>query len=369
MSVPLDIELVKAQKRVTDFLSKLKILGGPTKSTSVASIQKWLKHVHIGIPPLDKALRSLRVEKTHGYLTFSGRPSGALYTMFRAADLGGIIKLSMLKIPIRASEQLMFDKLMARNPEKLAREISEAVAAARSKHLGLTTRAVPLEKIPSKSKGILKSFVDSTTTSGSRSKRYTTGSACWMITTRNSKKFYCRIRQYSCHNPEGRQCDGAYSNLYNVTLVIMAIVELPDDDKRKQDLADETGHNVRLLDNFMKEMINDQFDTLKAFVKRLKDKNQLPTVDVCGSKHRHIENSEIPMCRMCNSSADPKSTEYSDPKQYPENISFHCIPGDGAKWDKVDEATVIWNSLKLAVGNPCAAIRDKRTRGSFSVSK
>ncbi|KAI5630620.1 pif-5-2 [Venturia canescens] len=369
MSIPLDIELKKAQKRVTDFLSKLKILGGPTKSTSVASIEKWLKHVYIGIPSLDKALRSLRVEKTQGYLTFNGTPSGALYTMFRAADLGGIIKLSMLKIPIRASEQLMFDKLMAGNPEKLAREINEAVTAARSKHPGLNTRAVALEKIPRESKSALKSFMLSATTSGSHSvHRYTTGSACWMITIRNLKETYCKVRQYSCHNPGGLSCDdGAHSDQYNVTLVIMAIVELPDDDKRKRDLADETGHNVRKLDNFMKKMINDQFHTVKAFVKRLKDKNQLPTVNVCGLQHRQIENSEIPMCRMCNSSVDPKSTEYSDREQYPKNIRFQCTPDP--KSEILNLTPTIWDSLKNAVGNPFAEIRTRREHGCFGLSR
>nr|AJZ73146.1 PIF-5.3 [Venturia canescens] len=346
MAAPTDTELRKAQQKVTDFVSKLKTLGGPVKSTSVASTRKWLKHVHIGIPPLDKALRSLRVEKTQGYLTFNGAPSGTLYKMFRAADLTGIMKLSKLKIPIQASDKSMFDELTATNPEKLKREMHEIVTEARRKHPGLNPKTVALRKMPRETKSALKSFGMMDDPFKEWPAWEVSKQGCWMYTTKGARA-WCKVREYSCkeegfstslpvnYKSEREFCTKPV-NHYNVTLVIMAIVNNNNNaDPIKMKLARAVNIQTRYLSDKLKQMIDTQFAVLEDFVKELHRRNELPVFHICGEKHYAIKEDPDAACRMCDSKASPKSPQYSDVSQWPRDIAFTCITGN-REWDALN---------------------------------
>nr|AJZ73147.1 PIF-5.4 [Venturia canescens] len=340
MAAPTDIEFRKAQQKVTDFVTKLKILGGPIKSTSVANIQKWLKHVNIGIPPLDKALRSLRVEKTQGYLTFNGAPSGALYKMFRAADLTGIIKLSKLKIAIRASDKSMFDELTATYPEKLMQEMRQAVTEARRKHPGLNPKTVALRNIPGEWKGSLENFEDTGTSVGNLSPFNDSKKGCWMYTTKGVKA-WCKVNDYSFLESAANEFKKEFCNTpmnhYHVTLVIMAIVNNDDNNNPlKKRLADAVNIDVRYLSSKLEDMLRNKFEVLKDFVKKLHETNQVPEFEVCGLPNLALRGSTMPKkCRMCDSTACPESTQSFAESQWSGDIASTCITSDAA-----------WNALQ-----------------------
>ncbi|AYP97926.1 ODV-E56 [Mauternbach virus] len=321
---------------LSSFLKDLKGLGRATVSESEAVMRGFRSE----IKPLEEAITSMPIRKNGaGFIEMGEESVGYVNKVMREGDLAEIIRVSGEAIPFTTSESKIFESLVAETPERVYRDVIEDVAKniKTYPHLNIAVNeftnisqsaSQDIAKIESNLFRKLKTGIILTLTVGSlvvgtgwamRATRQRAG--CFMITTINNKTSSCKVQAYTCTGTLDFLCTG---NLpyYNVTLVLMKIADSDDSDELKQQISAAANIPVDQLKNNLDRVIDQSYNAVHDIITNAQNR---PDVNVCFERNPKIEGGVIPPCRMCSPAADPKSTQYIDPNNYPENVTFQCI--------------------------------------------
>lgn len=168
------------------------------------------------------------------------------------------------------------------------------------------------------------------------------------------KVISCKVGTLSCYyefgkdmcferaNPGGKEMDNQLrtivrSHLYNVTVVLMALVKVPTnpltkvilDAVNKKRIEEKASEFTNINDSLM-EIREKYFDIVEDLLQEsnyVEDRQTLIwNTTICDLKHDGLKEveDEKPVCRMCSPSADPKSTMYVDPESYSDDYAFSC---------------------------------------------
>lgn len=368
----------------SEFMSELKKFVNVGKSAE--EMVDLTKSVKSGMNSFDDIVGKMPVRKsTNGVIAFGDATVGSVRKLVREGDISGLAKLSKSTVKITESDRKAFSALTGITPEKHIRELTENTAVAKKLYPSLDVPAKEIERLPESSKSALNKV------SNNLLKKFKTGSiialtigtvyvgvdwlskatearkGCYMITTINNKTTSCKIAAHTCTGDRSSNlCTSAVPEYYNVTLVLMTISEMPNTDNLKTELCSKLNIDPKDLASSLKTIIDTKFDVVKSFVVSL---NKRPTLNVCGLRSDQVENGVIPDCRMCSPSANPTSTTFIDPAQFPDNMTFQCVVNPSVLDTIMDAAastaTDLWEGVgklinfpvkKIAIGAAIAVI-------------
>lgn len=306
-----------------------------------------LKNVNSGVSKLDEVFSKMRVsEAENGIIKVGEHFPGELRQLIREGDLSNLMKALKSAEKISAEEMEAFSKLTGNTPEKAIRNILNDAEKLNSQHPHLNITINEIENLTNQQKGTLEKIGNNikrifgkagklTLTIGTlyvgtnciiRALKERKG--CFMVTTIDGKSTSCKVQNYSCigisdeyHTSSVTNCDHKYS-LYNVTLTLMYIATLPDTDKNKLAVAQAADIDVINLCEKLDRVIDTKYNAVAKAIHKMNPRPQ--PHNICTLTLKNVENGIVPPCRMCDSSANPISTEYIDRDQIADNIFFRC---------------------------------------------
>jgi len=333
-------------------LKSLRLMSGVTAKTS-KQLETVLASSKIGLSPADVALRGAKITKSkHGYLKVNEVSVNEFNGYMRAGNLLDVLRVTGKKVHVTEAEQKFFSSLAKDLPERAIKKIEDIVkiSAKERPHLNITVNNY--DKLSEISKSDITSFTDNLL-KVSKAGTYlvlviggvTIGvnwirngladrRGCWMLRTVNGKTTSCRVSAFSCGRPSGnlslsvdtvnskQTCTEDLSSYYNATLSFIHICELGDTDLDKLNLAKSLGVSVDTMIENKTKMLETKFEAINNFVKAYTGNS---TVNIC-KPNSAIDNGTVPYCRMCDPSANPRSTLYIDTlSMVGENVTFKCI--------------------------------------------
>ena len=319
--------------------------GFAAESVKVEDVISTLDKTSSNVEIADIAFKSLDVSKSKfGFITVNDQYIGKLTKLVKSANLAEILKLAKRNVIPTVEEQQLFEDAVGDTRELHLSKIENLAKEFKATHAQLSAT---VEELQSLSRNANKEIEE---VESKLIKKYPIGfkipltlgvivvgaywltevtfdrAGCFMLTTINNQKTSCKISQFSCSNSTVKYADACsegnfINHIYNVTLTLMHIVSLPNDNKMKLDLAELVKLTPQQLSEKLADLIDADFSILRKFVKNLQPQ---PIFDVCQPTHTSIENATVPACRMCDTSANPISTKYLDAKDLPDNLTFHC---------------------------------------------
>lgn len=357
---PEDNEHVFRQPRAitsnfSGILKSLRLMSGVTAKTS-KDLEIVLSSSRVGLSSVDFALRGAKITKSkHGYLKVNEVPVNEFNSYMRAGSLLDILRVTGKNAHVTEAEQNVFSSLVKDLPEKAIKKIEDmaTISAKERPHLNLTVNNY--DKLSEISKSDITSFTDNLlkvtkvgtylvlviggVTIGANWVRNGLADrrGCWMLRTVNGKTTSCRVSAFSCGQQRvtrSSTVDDAVksskqacteedlSSYYNATLSFIHICELDDTDVNKLNLAIALRVSVDTMINDKAKILETKFEAINDFVKTYTANG---TVDIC-KPNSLIDNGKVPYCRMCDTSANPRSTLYIDTSSMVgENVTFKCI--------------------------------------------
>lgn len=338
------IKGVKTAKAATDALSGVK-----TTSPTVNDLFKQL---------------SEKVTKNEkGFVEINGKTPGEVNSILKKGSLHEFIQLVGDKTKtvdnIQASN---FENLVGLTPEKQMFQIEQFATQAKLAHPNLD---IKLDQILSQNLLTNTKLIDQLAriekkasfwgskkakagylglTIGSfilvpnilKNLRYRKG--CFMLTKLHGVISSCKVESYTCGQKPVETLTETGEEMcprskldghYNVTLALIAIVNLANNEKIKNDLATFLDYDATTLKDNVGNIIKDKYALLTDFVENTKNKGRVLEVlgsrRVCELSHPQVEDGVIPVCRMCSSTDKETSTTYLDQSLIPDNVSFKCI--------------------------------------------
>lgn len=139
----------------------------------------------------------------------------------------------------------------------------------------------------------------------------------------NEKFASCRVAKYTCgyiksssgNTPSFKICQTDDLVFHNDTIVFIAIINAYDEFQDKKYLSAflrSTADSKLSMDT--------EYHKITEF---FKDRHErFNVIDPCDA---NIENGDIPFCRICHPSADPKSMRQINSDQLAENMTMKCV--------------------------------------------
>lgn len=359
------------------FMEEFKKFVGGGASKSLGQLSELTSTVKSGVKSFDDVIANIPTKQAkNGVISMGERTVGAVHRLAREGNLSGLAKLSKSSVNIVESDKRAFSQLTGITPEKQLHEIGESAASVKKLRPSLDVPAKDIDKLPVAAKSKLKTVTDNLL------KKFKTGTVialtvgaiyvgvdwiskatqaragCYMLTTINNKTTSCKLAAYTCSGDvNANACSGAAPAYYNVTLVLIAISQMSEESDTKVALCEQLKIEPVKLAGSLKTVIDNQFMTVKTFVDKL---TTHPKYTICGLKSSEVENGVIPDCRMCSPSADPTSTMFIDPAQYPDNVTFQCVTNpsilDTITDAAVSTATDLWQGVGKALNLPVRKI-------------
>lgn len=339
--------------RFTELLKSLRSMSGVTKRTS-EELETVLASSDLGIGVADVALRGAKTSKsTHGYLKVNGVPVNRLQGYMRAGSLVDMLRATGKNVHVSEAESNMFGSLVKDLPENALKNIEDMVRMSVKDRPHLNVTMNNYATLSETAKTEISSFYDNLI-KFAKTGTYlalviggvTIGAnwlingladrrGCWMVRTVNGKTTSCRVTSFSCGRQTDRppvtggevkstqtSCTDDLSSYYNTTLSFIHICELDDTDVDKLNLSRALGVSVDALIKNKASILNTKFENINNFVKTYTGNSN---VNVC-KQNADIDGGKVPYCRMCDPSADPRSTQYIDTSSFIwENVTFKCI--------------------------------------------
>jgi len=314
-----------------------------SKSDDLIALKSIVENVDSGIGLVDDLIKGLKVYKINGVTYLGGLPLAKFTNLFKVGNFRNLFKKSLTPNDERALKEILKN-----NPEVKLEELGNKFNQFQKSHIDIDIKPgdVPKalqatkDKINKIEKAIINYYKPATVLSltiGSvvvgtdwLTKTTKEREGCFMFTNINNKLSSCKISNFTCSNAKnyGEMCSskpvvGVSDEYYNLTIVFLTIASLPTDNKLYKKLSKE----LEIKDgSSLFDHSDEILKTKLAIVDKFYNvhKHQL-VISPCLLKHPSIENGIIPTCRMCDVTADPLSTEYLDPKQVADNITFKCV--------------------------------------------
>ncbi|KAE9522032.1 hypothetical protein AGLY_017552 [Aphis glycines] len=334
-----------------ELIGSLRGHSGLTKSTAVKDLDTVLKTSNVGVGAFDDAMRGVKATKSeHGYLKVNGLPVNEFNGLLRSGDLAGVLSaIGHTAVNLTESDRKVFNAMARNFPEKTLRQVDDASRAMRSDRPHLDITINNYDKMSEIAKRDVTSFGDNLCKYFKRGTylALTVGGVtvgadwlvrgladrrgCWMVRTINNKTTSCRVSAYTCGggggggnehtNAAAATCSDDMSLYYNATLTFVHVCQLPDTDPEKIKLAKLLDVSADTLFQTKAKLLESKFNTIHTFAASYADRS---AIGVCKA-YADIEGGIVPYCRMCDPTADPRSTRYVEASLFGSNLTFKCV--------------------------------------------
>lgn len=315
-------------------------------------VSRLLKKVDTGILSVDNLFHTANVTRSEsGVILIGNAPVNWVRDFVRKGDLVGLARVLKSTSVVTAEHVSAFRKIISDFPEVRLTELDESIKLVKLAWPDLDVTADKLGNLPKSAQSQLASMTKKLYKHIPKGAKVTliiggfvmganwlkeateARRGCFMFKNVNGKMTSCRIDNFSC-SISSRGTDASipdlcqsrnYDNLYNTTLVLMVACQNDKSDYCAQSIATALGMQD-IVGKFKEIYMDDSKYLLAAeVIERLARENKLPKFEICDVSHPAVEHGVVTPCRMCDSSADPKSTTYIDPSQYPDsNVAFRC---------------------------------------------
>lgn len=326
-----------------------KIGSGIHYPNGVSQVQNLLRSVNTSVGIFNASLRKAIVSQSkHGYLEIghARTPINRFEAAIRSGDITKVLKITEKNVPnISSKERASFRSLADGIADAHVNDFVKLSENVHSNYPHLNANSVEklsnraLQDVEKGNNNLYKKFkkgVKITLLFGSTvvglnfiENHMEAMKGCHLIKSAGTNKNdSCKIANLTCDyiaRNQGIICTDAPSTFYNATIWIMDIVQRADDDVTKKLLATHLNRDVATLNDGLKTILEEQFEKVEDFFKNKKTAEVFPMSRVCNIKHKDIDNNTIGTCRMCSTSADPRSPNYIDPQFLGENFSLKCM--------------------------------------------
>lgn len=329
-----------AKTAVAEFLRKLRGLN----NAAVDTIEAEMKVFKSEVGSLDVAINNMKVTKnSFNATTIGGEFPGAFHRIVSEGNLKRLIDMSNVKVAYNSADAKVFEAAVRDTPHFKTRVIRETAEEAAKHHPQLKLSEADFQRLSSTSQksvatvecNLLKNFREGMKISLTLGVVVVGGQwlhnaikeakGCHMMTNINGIVTSCKFQAFSCIGSGGELCQTSPNTAYyNVTLVLIALTTRPDDDKLKYAVCLAADVHREDMHKRLAYIIDEKFDEVAKVIEST-EPSQLPRISACELRHPDVENGEIPPCRMCTPSADPRSTQYINQNLYPDNVTFHCV--------------------------------------------
>lgn len=321
-----------------NFAKELTEAVGSSKSTT-EDVSKVLWSAKSGVHSLDDVLKNIKITREAGVFKAGNKPIGVLTKLIRQGNIEELAKLSSKQRPFTSVDALRFREITSGFPEQKLDDVARATKASKRKFAHLDTKPEDVSKLSISGQrdlrkiesNLFRYFKEVSTIALTLGSVYVgvdwlvkatqKRRGCFMLTTINNKTTSCRVREYSCIGESVEHCSSNAFIYYNTTIILMNIAQAPNDDANKIFLANIINIPVDEFHKKLPQIIDTKFQKVSTAIDTIKMK---PMHSICTVTHPGIENGIVPPCRMCDPTADPKSTTYIDSSQLPINVTFHC---------------------------------------------
>lgn len=331
--------------KLRGFLKESRILKH-SGSTAKESAERFFKNADSGFHSIDSGLKKISPEMKGGVLDINGHTVGEFNKAMRSADFNSLSKISKSKLNLTSTEISNYKSTIADFPEIKLRELDESVTALKKNYAHLDLTVNQIKSAPESTKRALADVEKKgTKIFGAKNIILTIGGVvfaaswitaslekrkgCFMITTNNvtGKTTSCRVGNLTCGSPvqSDNPCNPKVSEkFHNVVLTAYQIVNGANTESLDfKDLLEAFGATDR--DNMKSKLpaiIKDDFEKLSSTVEGLSADGKYVKSPCSVTTHE----KEVSPCRMCDTTADPKSSLYLDESQIDaENVTFKCV--------------------------------------------
>lgn len=334
-----------------DLLKGLARASKVSGKSATKDVGRILQKVKTGIPSIDKLFHTAKVTRNKkGVIVIDNTPANVVYSLVRKGDLVGLLRMLKSTTVVTAEQVNAFRKIVSDFPETKVAELDELIRKVKTKWPDLDVTVEQLDNLPKSAqsqlakitKKLYKSIPIGTTVvlltgvfvvgANWLKDAVEARRGCFMLRNVGGKTVSCRIDTFSCSlSPRhvaslSNPCPSrSYDSLYNTTLVLMVACQNEPSDHCSQSIA--TALNMPNIVGKFEEIYSDDSKYLLAAesIEKLAKNNKLPKFRICDVSHPAVDQGVINPCRLCDSSADPKSTTYIDPLQYADSdITFLC---------------------------------------------
>lgn len=318
-----------------------------------AALKRVFDSSDLGIDVADNAFKSLKVSKqtSADFIKVNDVYLHEFESFLRSGDLSRVLRVADRNVAVSSVDKKLFAELAKDYPEKVLRDIDEVSDITKLERPQLNVTLSNIDKLSDASLKELNHFqrnwkkyvgtgavalvVGTVAATDSWFKDALAGRrGCWMVKTLNGKTTSCRVSRFTCGNissssgntPGGALCTDDNSQFYNSTLYFIYAINQDNDFGLKIELAERLNTPIDDLNREAVNLIKNKYTIIDSVVSDFR--KFLPVLnknELCGLKHADIENGEVPFCRMCDSTTDPKSTQFIDPKQLADNVTFKCV--------------------------------------------
>lgn len=314
-------------------------------------VSRVLQKVETGIPSVDHLFRTATVTRSEsGIILIDNAPANRVYDFVRKGDLVGLLRTLKSTTIVTAEQASAFHKIVSDFPEVKLAELDEFIRKVKMAWPDLDVTTDQLGDLPKSAQSQLASMTEKLYKHMPKGAKVTlivggfvmganwlkeateARRGCFMFKNVSGKMTSCRINSFSCSisprsaAPLPNLCQSRnYDGMYNTTLVLMVACQNDKSDHCAQSIA--SALDMQDIVGKFEEIYKDESKYLLAaeVIERLARDNKLPKFRICDVSHPAVEQGVVTPCRMCDSSADPKSTAYIDPSQYADsNIAFRC---------------------------------------------
>lgn len=366
----------KALGALTDFLKNLASKVG--KATSKADYDSLLKSVNTGSTTFDGIIKQMPTQQIDNITKFGKNGdefAGGVHKAAKSGDLKQLAKLSDSVTP-SSSQISNFKSNLGETAEMALKDVDDLVTLQKRTNgdIGKIVSKTDLDKAPNTTKNKIGKALDNM-------KKIVGGTGvvlligtiafisidgliramesrkgCFWLKTENGKTTSCRVSTLSCIGTDADteiRCTSALpTKLHNFTLSFIWVVK-NGSAAEKQALATAVGVDpVTDLPNKVGEVLKNKLSELITWAESRHNSNFRVT-SFCDSAlvHPQVEDNKVPPCRMCNISADPRTTQFIDPDHFASNFSFQCITNPSLLDVIVDAGVSLGQDLLDGVGN------------------
>lgn len=297
-----------------------------------------------GLEKLDGIIKDAKITKEGNLIKIEGLYANELVDLLKSGDLAKVLKELKSSIIPSSSEVSHFKKLTKEYPESTLDDLAKTNINLKKAHNDLNIKGTAIDDAPPAIKKKIEkaekkgsfTFKDGTyialTIGGVviglnwLKKAANDRNGCWLVSKVNGKTTSCKISGYTCMSDSSpnNTCDSS-PQVVNTNLVLMHLVN-SGSEQQKTDFAEKTGVAVEDLkpENFLNLLSSDKYPDIDEYISGLENP-YMTGQPICTGTINGYENGQVPPCRCCDTTADPRTTAFANPKNLGANISMKCV--------------------------------------------
>lgn len=341
------------------------------------NLKRVLDSSDLGIDIVDSILKNLTVSKNYGSKEFLKVNAVYLHefeSVIRSGNLVRLLEIADRHVVLNGSDKKLFSDIAKDFPEKTLRDIDEISAITKMERPQLNVTYTNIDRLSETSLKELNHFkrnwmkyatagtvalvIGTITMINSWFKDALAARRdCWLVKTVNGVSTSCRVSRFTCGDIQSssgntvnvKYCMDDTAAFYNITVYFINIVNSDNANVHKVNLTKELYWQVEKLSIDTANLLETKFHVIQNYIETNVKTLHGIFENPCIGTHRDIESGKMPFCRVCDQTADPRSTRFVYPKLVSDKVTFKCV-ADPSLVDLFTDMAVstgqnLWNGI------------------------